>query len=313
MDNYKNIHPQLRNIAKRTPVFNLNRFTLKIIRIISKLIPTVGIPKNLSVYYQKINQTNEDKAPRIRIYQPKTIESAVPCLLWIHGGGMVMGYPKLNDAVMIEFVNQLGIVIVSVDYRLAPENPFPVPLEDCYRSLKWVYEHAAQLSVDTNRISVGGDSAGGGLAATLAQLALDRGEFGIKFQFLVYPMLDDCTAVLDKHVDKFYFGWNQKNNYFGWKAYLNTEPGGKDIPTYAVASRRENLRGLPPAWICCGDLDMFYEEDKIYAQRLNNDGVKCSFESIQGAFHGFDSIPTNNEFVRQFRRRQIQVLRENMF
>ena len=307
------IHPQLRSLAKQIPELKLNWLTVKLLRQAVKLLPREKIPHNVDLFNLKIERFDSPKKLHLRVYKPKHNEGNVPAMIWMHGGGLVIGNPVLNDATLFQFVQQLGIVIVSVDYRLAPENPYPAALYDCYSALKWMAENARELSIDKHRICVGGESAGGGLAASLAQYSLDKGEISPIFQFLIYPMLDDRTAVDEKYTNKKYYGWNQKNNYFGWKSYLNLEPGSISIPQYAVANRRENLSGLPPAWIFCGKLDMFYDENLQYAQRLREFGTQCEFESIEGVYHGFDSINFHNEFITSFRMKQIDVLRKYLF
>jgi acetyl esterase/lipase len=313
MDIESEIHPQLQLIAKRMPKLYFNRVTVKIIRYISKLLPKVSVPDSIVVRNVFIERSDTKNKLKLRVYYPKQLQSNVPGLLWIHGGGHVIGYPELNDSALIQFVQELGIVIVSVDYRLSPENPFPASINDCYTGLQWMVDHSDELGLDKNRISVGGESAGGGLAAALAQMAVDRKEIDLKFQLLVYPMLDDHSAIQEIYSGKKYFGWNQKNNYFGWKAYLNQEPGLDITPAYAVPARRKDLIGLPAAWIFCGSLDLFFDEDKLYAQRLTDSGVICEFESISGVFHGFDSATISNEFVTAFRKKQISVMKRYMF
>ena len=307
------VHPQLRSSAKKILGLPLNKLTVKIIRQIAKIFPKAKIPEGITIRNVEIYDAGKSNKLRLRIYSPTYLQEKVPGMLWFHGGGLVIGNPELNDTALIQFVQELGIVIVSVDYRLAPENPYPAAIQDCYTGLEWMAENASALSVDEARISVGGESAGGGLAAALAQLAVDRGVIIPKFQFLIYPMIDDHTAVNEKHFNKKYYGWNQKNNYFGWKSYLNLEPGSESIPEYAAASRREDVSGLPPAWIFCGGMDMFYEEDALYAHRLNKAAVQCQFETMEGVYHGFDSLNSDNEFVIEFRKKQINVLRENLF
>jgi acetyl esterase/lipase len=219
----------------------------------------------------------------------------------------------MDDANLFEFVRELGMVIVSVDYRLAPENPFPIPLEDAYTALEWTHEHAEELGIDPARIAVGGASAGGGLAATLAQLALDRGEFKVAYQLLVYPMLDDRTVLRTEVPYPSLLTWNPGSNRFGWESYLHQPCGLEKCPPYAVASRRVDLTSLPPAWIGAGMLDLFYEEDRAYAERLIQCGVPCDWVPVPGAFHGFDTLNLKLPIVRDFRRSQMDGLRKYLF
>jgi acetyl esterase/lipase len=210
-------------------------------------------------------------APEVRllVYQPATVQGPLPALLWIHGGGYVIGTADSEDLGVKGIVSALGCAAVSVDYRLAPETPHPGPVEDCYAALKWMYTHAEELGVDTKRIAIGGGSAGGGLAAALGLLTRDRGEVPLAFQLLIYPMLDDRTVTsADPHPYTGEFIWTAEANRFGWKSLLGQDPGGPDVSPYAAAARAEHMEGLPPTFISVGALDLFLEEDMEYARRL---------------------------------------------
>jgi acetyl esterase/lipase len=237
---------------------------------------------------------------RVLVFQPTDRTEPMPAILHIHGGGYVIGAPEMNEASNRELAADLGCVIVSVDYRLAPDTPFPGPVEDCYAALKWLHANAAELGVDPGRIAIQGESAGGGLAAGLALLARDRGEVPLIFQFLLYPMLDDRPAG-EPHPYTGEFVWNQDSNRFGWSAYLGHEPGGPDVSPYAAAARAENLAGLPPTAIVTGALDLFLEENMEYARRLTRAGVPVDLQVYSGAFHGFQVAP-DTELSRRFRR-----------
>jgi acetyl esterase/lipase len=228
---------------------------------------------------------------RVRLYRPVEAGGPLPTLLWIHGGGYVMGTPEMNDPQCAEFARALPALVASVDYRLAPEHPYPVPLEDCYAALRWVQEQASELGVDRERIAIGGASAGGGLAAALALLARDRGEVPVRFQLLVYPMLDDRNQTPSSYeITDRRLIWTREWNTIGWRAYLGREPGGPDVPAYAAPARAENLAGLPPAYLMVGTADLFRDEDILYAQRLMQAGVPTELHVFAGAFHGFDAF-----------------------
>ena len=235
----------------------------------------------------------------VRLYRPVGVTEPAPALLWIHGGGYVFGSAKQDDALCLRFSKALGITVASVDYRLAPEHPYPAPLEDCYAALTWL---AALPAVDAERVAIGGASAGGGLAAALALLARDRNEVAPAFQLLVYPMLDDRSSAAP--VDPNHRLWDPRANQFGWTSYL----GGAD-PTVAVPARRADLSGLPPAWIGVGTHDLFHDEDIEYARRLVEAGVPCQVELIPGAFHGFDIVASKVPVAQQFFRMQCDALR----
>jgi triacylglycerol lipase len=207
-------------------------------------------------------------------------------------------------------VAELGCVAVSVDYRLAPETPFRGGIEDCYAALGWVCKNSAELGVDPRRVGVMGESAGGGLAAALALLARDRGEFPVAFQHLIYPMLDDRTCVRpDPNPYTGEFLWTAVNNRFGWSSLLGAVvPGSDNVSAYAAAARAKDLTRLPPAFISTGALDLFLEEDLDYAQRLIRSGVPVELHVYPGAFHAFDLDPTA-EIAVAARRDRINSLK----
>lgn len=233
----------------------------------------------------------------------------MPALLWIHGGGFVIGGPLQDERTNVAFVRNLGITVAAVRYRLSPEHPAPAALEDAYAALTWLFANAEERGIDTRRIAVGGASAGGGLAAGLTLLAHDRGEIAPCFQLLVYPMLDDRTVLRDDLDIKHVRMWTPGSNRYGWTAYLGHEPGSRATSVYAAPARRENLSGLPPAWIGVGTLDLFHDEDLDYAQRLADAGVPAEVLVVHGAFHGFDSIFTRSEVTKEFWRAQARALR----
>jgi triacylglycerol lipase len=233
-------------------------------------------------------------AIEVRVFTPVGGDEALahPALLHLHAGGYVVGSAFGNDAAQAALCAELACVIASVEYRLAPEFPHPAPVEDAYAALKWLHGEAAALRVDPARIAVGGESAGGGLAAALALLARDRGEVPIVFQHLIYPMLDDRTVLAEPHPFAGEFIWSPEQNRFGWAALLGGEPGGPDVSPYAAPARATDLSGLPPAFISVGALDLFVEEDMEYARRLIRAGVPTELHVFPGAFHAFDIVPT---------------------
>ncbi|MET0986790.1 MAG: alpha/beta hydrolase [Steroidobacteraceae bacterium] len=213
-------------------------------------------------------------------------------LLHLHGGGFVMGVPEIVDARNRWLVRETQCVVVSVDYRRAPDTAFPGALEDCYAALAWVYDNARELGVDAARIAVGGESAGGGLAAAVALLARDRGRIPLALQLLVYPMLDDRTCTRTDTAAHFgEFIWSRRSNEFGWRALLGREPGTEGVSSYAAPARAQSLAGLPRTFIAVGGLDLFLEEDIDYARRLMQAGVPTELHVLAGAYHGFDMVP----------------------
>ena len=245
----------------------------------------------ISVHEQFVPGPQGAPDVRVLVYQPSKRSTPLPAVLWIHGGGYVIGSADQEDLGVKSIVSTIGCVAVSVDYRLAPETPHPGPVEDCYAALKWLHTHAQELGVDTTRIALAGASAGGGLAAGLAVLTRDRGEVPLAFQLLIYPMLDDRTVTLtEPHPHTGEYIWTPEANRFGWTALLGQEPGGPGVSPYAAAARADHLEGLPPTFINVGALDLFLEEDMEYARRLMRAGVPTELHVYPGAFHGFNMV-----------------------
>ena len=208
--------------------------------------------------------------------------------------------------------HNLQCVIVSADYRLAPETSFPGNVEDAYAALAWAATKGAGHGIDPACIGVMGESAGGGLAAALALLARDRGEHRLAFQHLIYPMLDDRTCVLaDPHPYAGEFIWTTASNHFGWKALLGQEPGAPDISPYAAPARAEDLAGLPPTYIGTAALDLFVEENLDYARRLLRAGVPLELHVYPGAFHAFNIVP-GAKVAAAARRDSLEALRRSL-
>ncbi len=250
-------------------------------------------------------------APKVRVllYQPITVAELRPSLLWMHGGGYIMGSPEQEDIMVKNIVSAIGCVAVSVDYRLAPDTRYPGLVEDCYAALQWLHTHVRELGVDPTRIAIAGSSAGGGLAAALALLARDRGEIPLVFQLLIAPMLDDRTCTLaEPHSYTGEFIWTHKANRFGWTSLLGHEPGRPDVSPYAAAARAEHLEGLPSTFINVGALDLFLEEDLEYARRLTRAGVPTEFHLYPGAYHGFRMVD-NAQVTQTAARDQLAALK----
>jgi acetyl esterase/lipase len=238
----------------------------------------------------------------VRLHRPLEPAANSGALLWIHGGGYVLGSARQDDELCRRLAKELRITVGSVEYRWAPEHPFPAALEDCYAALQRL---VALPGVDPARVAIGGASAGGGLAAALALMARDRGEINPALQLLVYPMLDDRTVARTPLDARNYRLWNESSNRFGWAAYL-----GNANPELAVPARNADLAGLPPAWIGVGTLDLFHDEDLAYADRLKKAGVSCRVEVVPGAFHGFDRAIPGAPVSRAFFDSQCASLRE---
>lgn len=241
---------------------------------------------------------------RILVFAPHGAARPMPAYLFLHGGGFVMGAAEMKAPVLMAVAQQIQCLVVSVDYRLSPDTIFPGALEDCYAALTWLHESAEALGVDRKRIAVGGESAGGGLAASLALLTRDRGAISICQQILLQPMLDDRTAHASGSTPH-HFIWSAQNNRFGWTAYLGQEPGGSGISPYAAVARAQHLEGLPPTFIGVGALDIFAEESVEYARRMTRAGVPTELHVYPGAYHAFDMVhgaAVTQAFLQDWRR-----------
>ena len=222
----------------------------------------------------------------VRVHRPAGNDDVLPCIYSIHGGGYVLGSHAMDDPVFDRLCPVLDCVAVSVDYRLAPDTPYPGPLEDCYRGLQWVHDHADELGIDAGRIGTVGVSAGGGLAAALALLCRERGGPPIAFQLLDSPMLDDRQVTASSQQDGLPV-WSRESNQFGWRSYLGDLYGAEDLPPTAAAARADDLSGLPPTFICVGSVDGFLDEDVDYGRRLAAAGVPVDLRVYAAACHGF--------------------------
>ncbi|MCV7265188.1 alpha/beta hydrolase [Mycolicibacterium poriferae] len=288
-------HPELRRVSRFLPNTLVTPVTVWAFARLPRIVrphpntDAITLPSGLAV----------------RVHQPSVASTpGGAALLWIHGGGYVLGSAAMDDGLCRRLAEELGILVAAVDYRLAPAHPYPAALIDCYETLTWL---AAHPEVDAKRVAVAGASAGGGLAAALALMARDRGEVDIAAQILLYPMLDDRTAMrrdADRGLRRL---WNNASNALGWSAYLV----GAD-PHIAVPARRGDLRGIAPAWIGVGTLDVLCDESYSYAERLREADVECRLEVVPGAFHGFDAVAPESAISRRFLTSQCTMLRDRL-
>jgi acetyl esterase/lipase len=231
-----------------------------------------------------------------------------PAVLFFHGGGYIFGHIDLFDGPVSRYASASGVPMLSVEYRRAPEHPFPTPLEDGYAALRWLHEHAAELGVDPGRVGVMGDSAGGGMAAALTILARERGGPKIARQILLMPMLDDRTRTPDQHIEPFAL-WSYDDSATAWPALLGGAAGGPDVPATAAPARLEDATGLPPVYIEVGQIDVFRDEDTAYATKLSRAGVPVEFHLHPGAPHEFDSIAFDSDVARRAIADRVRVLK----
>lgn len=288
----KKVHPELIGHLMATPEIKLDWETVDINMVrqlaneVSKSNPQ-SRDESITISDRLIPGPAGVPELRVRIYEPIEKKGVLPGLLWIHGGGYVMGTPNGDDALCQRFVSEAKCIVVSVDYRLAPENPFPAPLEDCYMALTWFATHAGELGVDVSRIAIAGASAGGGLTAALALLARDRKGPAIIFQMPLYPMIDHRNITPSSIEITDYRVWNRDYNIKAWELYLGQNHEGAVSP-YASPTLATDLSGLPPTYTCIGSLDPFRDETIDYVARLNQAGVPTEFHLYPGCYHGFE-------------------------
>ena len=244
----------------------------------------VDFPENVLVEDVMIPGLNNDPDVKVRLYKPIDLAKESPCLLWMHPGGMTIGDANMEDLTSAQRAVDHSCLVASVDYRLAPENPYPSAPDDCYAALLWFANNASELGISSSRIAIGGASAGAGLAASTSLRARDESGPEIVFQLLTYPMLDHRNTNPSSYgvMDDFRV-WNRKANLISWEAYLGDLT---DIPTYASPSLEVNLSNLPPTMISVGALDNFVDECIDFAQRLMQAGVRTDLRVYGGAFHG---------------------------
>jgi acetyl esterase/lipase len=304
------VAPELRHRGLYIGMSTRNNLSLRLGRRRLLAAAAAGIiADGVEIRTEYVPASPEHPAVRVLIQESTDRPRPSGALVWIHGGGLVMGCAEQSLELCSRFAAELGIVVISVDYRLAPENPFPAGLDDCAVVLDWVAEHADRLGIARSHIAVGGDSAGGGLAACLAQLALDRGGPPICFQLLQYPMLDDRTAL---RTDRDAIVWSRTSNRYAWSAYLAHPVTQNEPRPYASAARRDDLTGLPPAWIGVGTIDLFHDEDVDYANRLRAAGVPCELHVVPGMYHAAEHVAPTAPSMRAFRDAMCAALRSAM-
>jgi len=269
----------------------INRGNINVVRETMSAQATDPVPTSVDIEECNI-QTENSAQPDVRvlIYRKQSTEVQA-CLIWIHGGGYILGSAEDDRARRI--AEQLDCAVVSVDYRLAPENPFPAGIEDCQATLFWVVEHAENLRIDVSRLAIGGASAGGGMAAGLALLNRDQDGPALAMQLLLYPMIDNLHDTSSGQITN-HPAWDRQTSFNAWEMYLNGVPGKKASP-YAAATRADDLTALPDTYICVGTEDLLRDEAIEYARRLIAAGVSCELSVYPGLFHGADHfMPTAN-------------------
>jgi len=287
------VHPDLKPfLSQMPPMMNTSPETLVAFQEANQAgIKMLEIPVSdaLEITEQTILDHEGKDEITVRIYKLKNSTDTRPGLLWIHGGGYIIGMPKMDDLLCERFVKESGCVVVSVDYRLAPQHPYPTPLTDCYAALNWMSNHSSELGIDPKNIAVAGASAGGGLTAALGLYARDHKGPEISFLMPLYPMINHRRDTPSNKIIQDFRVWNAHINSVAWDAYLG-DIASSEVPSYASAAIENNYSGLPPVYTCVGDLDPFRDETLDYISNLTKAGVPTEFQLYPGCFHGFDMV-----------------------
>jgi acetyl esterase/lipase len=273
---------------------------------VDQLAAAIEVPENPNVTKEDRSVPGPDGAPDItvRIYRPVGASTDLAGIYYIHGGGMILGNVAGEDAAATLLCDQVGAVVVSVEYRLAPEDPHPAQVEDCYAGLVWMAKNAAELGVDADRLAIYGASAGGGLTIATAMLARDRGGAPLRFMMPIYPMIDDRNETGSSHEIVDIGIWDREGNIQAWEWYL----GGKPADQYAAPARAEDVAGLPPAFIDVGTVDLFRDEDIAFAQRLMQAGVPCELHVHPGSYHAAETFAPDAALSRRIWSLRINAL-----
>jgi acetyl esterase/lipase len=292
------LHPDLAAVVARFPTHDVDETTLAADRAARTAI------RRATRSADRVDHLVPGDPPvPVRLHRPLGTDGPMPCLLTIHGGGYVQGNADQDDVVWDDVCLDIGFTRLSVDYRLAPETPYPGALEDCYAALRWGHDNAEELGIDATRIGLAGGSAGGGLVAALALLTRDRGEVAVAFQLLDSPMLDDRRTPSNGQDDLPVS--TRRSREFAWRSYLGDLHGRDEVPYTAAPARAavSDLAGLPPAFVAVGAVDGFVDEAVTYAQRLNQAGVETELHVYPGLCHGYQMAPQIEPVRRAFRDR----------
>ena len=290
------------------PGFVLNADTARLAnRVLTRMRMTLPLPPQ-GIERRSTQILSEDGTPiRLTIYRPEALDWAAPCLVYFHGGGFCLGDAGYIHCYAAQYAEGARCMVVFVHYRTSDVAPFPTPFQDCYAALRWVWDNAPSLRIDRARLAVGGDSAGGALAAACAQRARNENGPGLCFQFLIYPVTD-CrmgTASMQKYTDSPL--WNAELNRKMWELYL--QDGDCGTPEYAAPMLAHDFSGLPPAYVEVEEFDCLHDEGAAYAQTLKAAGVEVQLEDLPGTFHGFDFF-TGKEISRAMVQKRLQTLQQ---
>jgi len=298
---YDKLDPELTGALERMPPLHITRDNVTQVRDMLANAPRP--PSSVEVLEEMRRVETADGGVDVWIYR-KSDRTRQPALLWIHGGGYIIGSAADERARVI--AAELDCTVVSVDYRLAPEHPFPAGPNDCYAALEWMLREHAALGIDPDRVAIGGASAGGGMAAGVALMNRDRANHPLALQLLIYPMIDNLHATESGRYENHPI-WNQGTSFRAWEMYLDGTPGEAASP-YAAAARARDLSGLPPAYVCVGAEDLFRDEDVEYARRLMAADVPCELAVFPGMYHGGDSFVPEAAISRRLQRSFLAAL-----
>ena len=297
MDTRHLVDPELLGLVDSFPAMELSNDTLPAMRAAIPAMlaqrPLTDLPVTCSE--AQVPSLTGDPAIRCLMVRPRVMPANAPAILHFHGGGHVLGVPEMNQPQLMRWAHDLGCLVLSIDYRLSPEVPFPGPMDDAWAALAWLHGNARDLGIDPARIAVSGESAGGAMAAGLCLMARDRGEYAIAFAHLEAPRLEDrLPAPEDDNPFTGEFVWKRANSAYCRAAYLAS---GASSP-YASAALAADLAGLPPTFIAVGSLDLFVDECLVYARRLMRAGVAVELIVYPGCFHGFKMAATSRVAMR---------------
>jgi acetyl esterase/lipase len=301
----ENMDPELRAVFTRMPQSNAEELTIDTVKAMRKRPAMMALAHKEQTQNERVISQNK-RIPSIdgnhevpvRIYTPSQRSSILPGLLNIHGGGFIQGDLETDDLSCLHSAEDVGCIVVSVNYRLAPEHPYPAALYDCYSALEWMASNSQALGIDPSRIAISGGSAGGCLAAALALLARDRKKIKVAFQLLLSPCLDDRHCTTSSHAITDNRTFNRQMSLARWRAYLGSN-NPIEVSPYAAPARMDDLSGLPPTYIMVGDLELMRDENIEYAMRMMRAGVPTELHVYPGAFHGFNIfVPTAKISIR---------------
>lgn len=262
-------------------------------------------PQNIEVSSHQINGF-ENKHIEVLVFKPRNISSNAPCLVYCHGGGFFIEAAQAHKKMMFEYAQKANCVIVFPHYRVSLNNPFPTSLEDCYSTLKWTNDNTKLLGIDKDKIAIGGDSAGGNLAACIAQMALDRQEISLCFQLLVYPVCDHKLSTVSMQTFQATPLWNAPSSKLMWDVYLKGKDR-KNLPNYVSPLQRTDLNGLPPAYIETAEFDCLRDEALLYSQKLKDTNIKVELNQTKGTIHAYDIIEKSSITQDSIQRRVIAL------